>query len=150
MTIEFKENGFEINKNGKKTFIAYQAIVSIGSVTIMEDYNGSFDLMSGVYTSEFIDKYACFKVSLNNGSVYEITVEDCKKTFARESGGEENVGFFKFLFNIFFKNDVATRGCSKLAREWLADDSNMADVIVVTKKLRDSFLQKFNEWRLAK
>lgn len=148
MTIEFKENGFEINKNGKKTFIAYQAIVTIGSVTIMEDYDGSFDLMSGVYTSEFVDKYACFKVSLNNGSVYEITVEDCKKTFARAS--EEDIGFFKFLFNTFFQNDVTTRGCSKLAREWLADDSNMADIIVATKKLRNSFLQKFNEWRLAK
>ena len=81
MRIVFKENGFELINDGKKTFLAYQSIESISDVVIREDYKGNFDFLRFVFTDEYAEKQVFFRVKTFQDS-YKITLDNFKVVYA--------------------------------------------------------------------
>ena len=144
MKINFKENGFEFEKNGEKTFLAYQSIESISDVIIIEEYKGSYDFLRLVYTDEYAEKQVFFRVETSKDS-YKITLDNFKVVYANCTQISKIKSLF-ILKNCFRK--LLTLGTiRKEISQWFDDDSNVKDIVEETKKLREQLIDNFNKWK---
>lgn len=135
MKIDFKENGFEFEKNGEKTFLAYQSIESIGDVIIREDYKGNYDFLRFVFTDEYAEKQVFFRVKTFRDS-YKITLDNFKVVYANCTQTSK----IKSLFVL------KTGTIRKEISQWFDDDSNVKDIVEKTKKIREQLIDNFNKW----
>ena len=144
MKINFKENGFEFEKNGEKTFLAYQSIESISDVVVIEEYKGNYDFLRFVYTDEYAEKQVFFRVETSQDS-YKITLDNFKAVYANCTQISKIKSLF-ILKNCFRK--LLTLGTiRKEISQWFDDESNVKDIVEETKKLREQLIDNFNKWK---
>lgn len=143
MKIDFKENGFEFEKNGEKTFLAYQSIETISDVIIREDYQGSYDFLRFVFTDEYAEKQVFFRVETFQDS-YKITLDNFKAVYANCTQTSK-IKLLFILKNCFRK--LLTGTIRKEILQWFDDDSNVKDIVEETKKLREQLIDNFNKWK---
>jgi hypothetical protein len=144
MKIDFKENGFEFEKNGEKTFLSYQSIESISDVVIREDYQGSYDFLRFVFTDEYAEKQVFFRVETFQDS-YKITLDNFKVVYATCTQISKIKSLF--IWKICFRKLLTFRTIRKEISQWFDDDSNVKDIVEETKKLREQLIDNFNKWK---
>lgn len=144
MKIEFKENGFEFENNGEKTFLAYQSIESIGDVVIREEYKGNYDFLRFVFTDEYAEKQVFFRVKTFQDS-YKITLDNFKAVYANCTQTSKIKSLF--ILKICFRKLLTLRTIRKEISQWFDDDSNVKDIVEETKKIREQLIDNFNKWK---
>lgn len=144
MKMDFKENGFEFERNGKKTFLAYQSIESIGDVIIKEDYKGNYDFLRFSFTDEYAEKQVFFRVETSQDS-YKITLDNFKAVYANCTQISKIESLF--VLKNCFRKLLTLETIRKEISQWFDDDSNVKDIVEETKKLREQLIDNFNKWK---
>ena len=142
--MDFKENGFEFERNGKKTFLAYQSIETITDVIIKEDYKGNYDFLRFLFTDEYAEKQVFFRVETSQDS-YKITLDNFKAVYANctQISRIESL----FVLKNCFRKLLTLETIRKEISQWFDDDSNVKDIVEETKKLREQLIDNFNKWK---
>lgn len=136
MKITFMKNGIDTNEG----FIAYQSINSISPIKYKPTYE-HYDWMTDKYTSDEVSKYAYFIIATSEHK-YQINIDECVVSIPRLNEQDKNMSIWKYLFN-----NPLIEGCSAEVYKWLYNRDNMEEIIKETKELRDSIVNKFNEWK---